>query len=309
VPCADAQRRSDPRAAHNDVSLNYHHAYHAGNFADVAKHVALVACLEALKRKPAPWFALDTHAGAGIYDLDGPEARKSGEAGQGILRLLGRAALDPERSAPLTGYLRALGADAGQPLHHYRGSAALIAGALRPGDRAALVELDPAAARATARQLKSLGRLNIESGDGYAALRARLPPAERRGLVLIDPPYERPDEVDVLLEALAQGWRRWQTGIFLVWYPIRSAQQRASVHRRFRALAIPKMLHADLAIHADDAGIGLAGSGLLIINPPYGLDEHLRTTYRAIHDVLANPDAGYVEVARLTAERDLRHER
>ena len=279
--------------------MNYRHIYHAGNFADVAKHVGLIYCLDAMKRKDTAFFVLDTHAGRGYYDLHGAEAQKSGEAERGVQRLLSSAAA----GEPLAAYFAALGARPGARLARYPGSPALVATALRPQDRAVCNELLPAEARAAERELYSSGRLRIEVGDGYAALRSHLPPAERRGLVLIDPPYESPDELASLSAALADAHRRWPTGTFLAWYPIVSAVQRRRVHARFAALRLAKMLLADLAVHPDDASVGLAGSGLLLVNPPYGADDFLREAYLAIHASLAEPGRGYVEVARLTAER------
>jgi 23S rRNA (adenine2030-N6)-methyltransferase len=284
--------------------MNYKHIYHAGNFADIAKHVALVFCLDALKRKEPGFFALDTHAGRGSYDLHSPEAKKSREAEQGILRLL-EALPDEKLFAP---YYAAIRARRGRPLARYHGSPAQIAGALRSQDRAVLVELMPAEARAAARYLESEGRLRTEVGDGYAALRSFLPPPERRGLVLIDPPYESAEELKTLLKAFDDAYRRWPTGIYLIWYPILDSRQRNSVHTRFEALRIPKMLVADLAVRPDDAGVGLAGSGLIIVNPPYGADEFLTAAYAVIHRALAaagdaRAGSGYVEVARLTPER------
>jgi len=279
--------------------MNYRHLYHAGNFADIAKHVGLLYCIEALKRKDSPFFALDSHAGRGFYDLQAPEAQKSGEAERGIQRLVATAIDSPS----LAGYFDALGARRGKRLARYPGSPALISAALRPQDRALFVELMPAEARAAEREVSSAGRVRTEIGDGYAALKAFLPPDERRGLVLIDPPYESLDELKTMLQAFGEAYRRWPSGTYLLWYPIRSATQRSMVHARFEALRIPKMLIADLAVHPDDAGVGLAGSGLLIVNPPYGTDEHLREAYSAIHRALAASGAGYVEVDRLTPER------
>jgi 23S rRNA (adenine2030-N6)-methyltransferase len=283
----------------HNAAMNYRHIYHAGNVADVAKHVGLLYCLEAMKRKDAAFFVLDTHAGRGYYDLHGAEAQKSGEAERGIQRLLacGRA------REPLAGYFQALGVRPGGRVARYPGSPALIAAALRPQDRAVCNEFVAAEARAAERELFSSGRLRFEVGDGYAALRSHLPPPERRGLVLIDPPYESAEELSVLAAALADAHRRWPTGTFLAWYPIVSAVQRRRVHARFAALRIAKMLLADLAVHPDDAAVGLAGSGLLLVNPPYGADEFLREAYLAIHAGLADAGRGYVEVARLTAER------
>jgi 23S rRNA (adenine2030-N6)-methyltransferase len=279
--------------------MNYKHIYHAGNFADVAKHVALMYCLGALQRKDAACFVLDSHAGRGYYDLQAPEAHKSGEAMRGVQRLIETSIGE----ALLADYFAAIRARRGKRLARYPGSPALIAGGLRPQDRALFVELMPAEARAAVREIESLGRTRTEIGDGYAALKAFLPPEERRGLVLIDPPYESLDELKLMLQAFKDAYIRWPSGIFLMWYPIRSAAQRSMVHARFEAMGVPKMLFADLAIHPDDAGVGLAGSGLMIVNPPYGADEFLSGAYAAIHRGIATPGAGYVEVARLTPER------
>jgi 23S rRNA (adenine2030-N6)-methyltransferase len=281
--------------------VNYRHIYHAGNFADVAKHVALLFCLQALQRKESAFFALDTHAGRGLYDLQSAESVKSGEAERGVQQLI----VQQLGAAPLKTYFEALHARQGKRLSRYPGSPALISRALRPQDRAVLVETLPAEARAMQRELDSLGysgRLEAKIGDGYAALKALLPPVERRGLVLIDPPYESMEELKLMLQAFAEAYDRWPTGTYLLWYPIRSAAQRSLVHARFEALHIAKMLCADLAVYPDDAGVGLAGSGLLIVNPPYGADEYLQESYRAIHQGLAVAGGGYVEVQRLTPE-------
>jgi 23S rRNA (adenine2030-N6)-methyltransferase len=279
--------------------MNYKHIYHAGNFADVAKHVGLLYCLDALKRKDAAFFALDSHAGRGHYELQAAEAQKSGEAERGIQRLISTSM----GAESLAGYFEAIRARRGKRLNSYPGSPGLIAGALRAQDRALFVELMPAEARAAEREITSLGRLRTQIDDGYAALKAFLPPEERRGLVLIDPPYESLDELKAMLQAFADAYRRWPTGIYLMWYPIRSATQRTLVHARFESSNVPKMLFADLAIHPDDAGLGLAGSGLIIVNPPYGTDRYLLDAYKVIHGSIAAPGAGYVEVARLTPER------
>lgn len=279
--------------------MNYKHIYHAGNFADVAKHVGLMYCLGALQRKDSAIFVLDSHAGRGFYDMQAPEVQKSGEAERGIQRLI-ETSID---ETLLADYFASIRARRGKRLPRYPGSPALIAGALRLQDRALFVELMPAEARATEREIESVGRVRTEIGDGYAALKAFLPPDERRGLVLIDPPYESLDELKLMLQAFSEAYRRWPQGTYLMWYPIRSAGQRGMVHSRFEALRIPKMLFADLAIHPDDAGIGLAGSGLMIVNPPYGADDHLQEAYAAIHKGIASPGAGYVEVGRLTPER------
>jgi 23S rRNA (adenine2030-N6)-methyltransferase len=281
------------------AAMNYRHIYHAGNFADIAKHVGLLYCLGALRRKEAAFFAMDTHAGRGFYDMQAAEVQKSGEAERGIQRLIDKGLA----IAVLAEYFGAIRGRRGKRLARYPGSPALIADSLRPQDRALFVELLPAEARATEREIESLGRVRTEIGDGYAALKAFLPPDERRGLVLIDPPYESIDELKTMLQAFGEAYQRWPNGIYLLWYPIRSATQRRMVHARVEALRIPKILSADLAIHPDDAGVGLAGSGLMIVNPPYGADAYLQQAYSAIHAAIAEPGAGYIEVSRLTPER------
>lgn len=283
---------------HNGA-MNYRHIYHAGNFADVSKHVALVYCLDALKRKEAGFFVLDTHSGRGYYDLKSAEAQKSGEAERGVQRLLRATQAQPA----LASYIVAVGGRPGARLTRYPGSPALIAAALRPQDRAVCTEVVPAEARFAERDISSAGRVRVEIGDGYAAMRAYLPPTERRGLVLVDPPYESADELSLITAALADAHRRWPTGTYLVWYPIVSAAQRRRVHAHLASLRIPKMLLAELTVHPDDASVGLAGSGLLLVNPPYGADDFLRSAYLAIHAVMAEANRGYVEVARLTPER------
>src|SRR6202521_2211442 len=257
------------------AAMNYKHIYHAGNFADVAKHVGLMYCLGALQRKDAAFFVLDSHSGRGYYDLQAPEAHKSGEAERGIQRLIETSM----GATQLADYFATIRARRGKRLARYPGSPALIASGLRPQDRALLGELMPAEARAAEREIESLGRVRTEIGDGYAALKAFLPPDERRGLVLIDPPYESLDELKSMLQAFDDAYRRWPSGIFLMWYPIRSAPQRSMVPARFDALRIPKMLFADLAVHPDDAGVGLAGCGLMTAKPPSGADDFCRHLY------------------------------
>jgi len=293
--------------------MNYRHIFHAGNFADVVKHVTLLACLTALKRKDTPFMVLDTHAGRGSYDLHSAESRRSKEAEAGVLALIrGTAGGAPATSATgaspagieepaLAEYFTAIGASKGMRLARYPGSPALIAAALRRGDRAVFIEQVASEARALEREITSAGKVQTRQDDGYEALKALLPPPERRGLVLIDPPYEDADEMKTVVTALQTAVRRWPTGVFLLWYPIISAAARRSMHARAAALRIPKTLSADLAVRADDAGVGLAGSGMLLINAPFGVEAQLRERYDAIHRHLAGA-GGYVDIEMLTPE-------
>jgi 23S rRNA (adenine2030-N6)-methyltransferase len=252
--------------------MKYRHSYHAGNFADVHKHVTLLALIAALTRKDKGLLFLDTHAGRGAYDLSGGGA----EAAAGIGRLLASAVTAPE----LRGYLEliaALRAALKRP-HLYPGSPLLAAAALRGQDRAGFIELQGAEAHALKEALAELagaGRelprsVRVERGDGFAALRAWLPPAERRGLVLIDPPYEETrEDFSALTQALAAALARFATGVYMAWYPIKDERSLAPWHTACaRELPAP-LLVSEIWLYPRDSRVGLNGSGLLIANPPY----------------------------------------
>lgn len=253
--------------------MNYRHAFHAGNHADVLKHIVLLGLLEALKRKPTPFFVLDTHAGRGQYLLQGEQADKTGEARGGIFRLMVLQGLPGLAQR----YLKRVQAD--NPvgaLINYPGSPLLIAQAMRDQDRLAACELQPEEARALAALFKGDSRIKVHASDGYAAIKALLPPKERRGLVLIDPPFETQEaEFEAILAALADALIRWPTGIYAVWYPIK---QRKTLNRFFRkAATLPckSSWIAELLVRADDSPLRLNGSGMLVVNPPYRLDIEL----------------------------------
>jgi len=278
--------------------MNYRHIYHAGNFADVAKHVGLLYCLQALKRKDAGFFALDSHAGRGYYDLQAPEAQKSGEAERGVSRLI-VAALGNKF---LADYFTAIHARRGKRLPRYPGSPALIAQELRPQDRALFVELMPAEARAAEREIESHGRVRTEIDDGYAALKAFLPPDERRGLVLIDPPFEAPREFDRLAEHLARVHRKWATGIYLLWYPIKDLAETERFARQVADLGVPKILRAEVRIAAR-SDKSLIGSGLLLVNPPWRLETELQSLLPALAAVLGRDREAAARVDWLAPEK------
>ena len=204
--------------------MNYRHAFHAGNHADVLKHVVLLALLEALERKATPYFVLDTHAGRGRYLLQSEQASKTGEAQTGIFRLFVLHGLP----ALLQRYLKRIQAD--NPvgaLIAYPGSPLITAQFLRADDRLVACELQPEEAHALTTLFDHDRRVTVRQSDGYAAIKAMLPPKERRGLVLIDPPYEAQDEeFAVILAALKEGLARWPTGIYAIWYPIKQRRTR-----------------------------------------------------------------------------------
>ncbi len=258
---------------HNGA-MNYDHAFHAGNHADVLKHLVLLALIDALARKPAPFFVLDTHAGRGDYALDSSAAQATGEAALGVRRLHDWSLAQPLLAPALARYLKAV--RPALEARRYPGSPLLAADTLRENDRLACCELQPEAAQ----QLRSLfardPRVGIHQRDGYAALKALLPPKEKRGLVLIDPPYEAQlAEFDQVIDALKEGLARWPQGIFALWYPIKQRRALAPFFRRAAALPARSALVAELMRHADDSPLRLNGSGMLVLNPPWKLDESL----------------------------------
>ena len=250
--------------------MNYRHAFHAGNHADVLKHVVLLGVLEALERKQAPFFVLDTHAGRGQYLLQGEQSDRTGEARGGIFRLFVLRGLPPL----VQHYLRRVQAD--NPvgaLVNYPGSPLLAAQAMRAQDRLVACELQPDEARALGHLFERDGRVQVLARDGYGAVKALLPPKERRGVVLIDPPYEaQDDEFPRILESLRDGLERWPTGIFAVWYPIKRRRSLLPFLRKAAALPVKSSLVAEVLVRPDDSPLRLNGSGMLVLNPPWKLD-------------------------------------
>jgi 23S rRNA (adenine2030-N6)-methyltransferase len=255
--------------------MNYRHGYHAGNFADVLKHTALCELLRLLTAKDKKLFVLDTHAGAGGYDLGGSLARRTGEAETGIVHLAaapraGMPAAVTRYFAAVAAYDRKFGPAGGKPTR-YPGSPRLVRAALRPGDRFVACELHPEEALALKREFAGDRAVDVRQSDGYKALKALLPPVERRGLVLIDPPFEATDEYERLLRALRQGVRRFATGCYAVWYPIKDETAAAFV----RDLAAFKPLVLELRLDGIAPG-KLAACGLAVINPPWRFEEAMR---------------------------------
>jgi 23S rRNA (adenine2030-N6)-methyltransferase len=280
--------------------VNYRHAYHAGNFADVLKHLALVALLDHLGRKEAPYFFLDTHAGRGNYLLSAVETQRGGEYRDGILRLLDA----PQPPAPVARYLdviRALGWEDGQ-LVCYPGSPRIALDCMRGDERAAFCELEPHEAAALRSELHGDHRAAVHERDGYEGLGALLPPRERRGLVLVDPPYEAADEFERVRAALANALQRWPAGIFAVWYPVRHGDPAGRFLERMQATGVRRQLIAELCTQRDDTPGGLNGAGLLILNPPWQLDQLLALALSWLHGRLAPPGRGRWRVSWLVPE-------
>lgn len=263
--------------------LSYRHAFHAGNFADVLKHVVLVAALGAMTRKPKPVFYLETHAGAGRYPLT---PGGGGEADEGIARLLTvssapaavRAYLDAVRASNPRGQLR-----------RYPGSPLLARALLRADDRAQLHELHPRDHGALAALFKTDRQTQVHASDGLAALKSALPPRERRGLILIDPPYERAEEYRAVPAALTEGLRRFATGVYLLWYPRLSPDSAAPMLKTLTATLSRPTLRLELALGPPGDRPGMDGCGMLVVNPPYGLAEALQEALPWLAEVLGRP--------------------
>jgi 23S rRNA (adenine2030-N6)-methyltransferase len=272
--------------------MNYRHGFHAGNFADVVKHATLSRIIFHLLAKPAPFRVIDTHAGAGLYDLAGPQAARTGEWRDGIARLL-HADLTPAVRELLAPYLDAV-ASFNPPgeLKAYPGSPMLVRAWLRRNDRLIACELEPTAAAALAENLTG-PRAKALTMDGWTALSAFVPPKERRGLVLIDPPFEAADEFARLPAALAEAHRKWPIGIYLLWYPIKDREGPDLLGKRLARLGIAKILRAEMTVGTAGDADRLTGSGLIAVNPPWTLEGELKTLLPALAACLAQGQGGY----------------
>lgn len=273
--------------------MNYRHAFHAGNFADVFKHVLLSRIILALGRKPTPFRYIDTHSGIGWYDLGSDEARRGGEWKDGIGRLLAAEATGAV-AALLQPYLDAVGPrDAeGRPLD-YPGSPAVAQHLARAGDRLILCERHPVDVETLREAVKGDRRAKVVAIDGYMGLNAYVPPPERRGLVLIDPPFEERGEFDTMTAALEKAYRKWPTGLYALWYPIKD---RAAVVRFGDALAgstMKKVAQVELIVDAAALAQGtLAGCGMVLVNPPFSLEEEAATILPFLAQVLGRQEPG-----------------
>ena len=277
--------------------MNYRHAFHAGGFADVIKHIVLVRILIYLQDKPAPFRIIETHAGAGVYDLGGDEARRGGEWLTGIARLM--QARFSETTLPLVApYLdivRAFNPQAA--LEAYPGSPLIARALLRPQDRLTACEVEPKARKRLIDALRRDTQARVVGLDGWTALPAFVPPNERRGLVLIDPPYEQKDEFERMAKGFAQAFAKWPTGSYMLWYPVKSRRATDSLARHVAevagAVAPPgKCLRLEFSAAPQIAEAGLTSAGLLIVNPPWTLAGELRAILPELEKPLGQGGAG-----------------
>lgn len=284
--------------------MNYRHIYHAGNFADVLKHSVFALILEHLKLKDAPFRVIDTHAGTGLYDLASEEAQKTGEWRDGIGRIL---AAEPPAGIDdlLTPYLDVVRAenDGGKTVVRYPGSPLIARRLMRRGDSLVVDEAHPEDAARLAALFAKDRQTKVLALDGWTALKALLPPKERRGLVLIDPPFEEPGEFKRLLHGLVGAHRRFATGTVMLWYPVKDVRTAQTFLRDVAALGIPKVLSAELFVDTPHADGGLVGTGLVILNPPFTLEAKLKGLLPYLVATMARGKGAESRLAWLAGER------
>jgi 23S rRNA (adenine2030-N6)-methyltransferase len=268
--------------------MNYRHAFHAGNFADCVKHALLIALLRALLRKPAPMFVLDTHAGAGHYDLESGPAARTREAADGIARLLDHT------PAPLEDYVTIV-----RGLGLYPGSPELVRAVLRPDDRLACCELHPEEYAALRGRFRHDPQVAVHRRDGWEALKALLPPEQKRGLILVDPPYEDPTEYLRLADGLKLANTRFANAVIAAWYP---AKRRASVRAFMDRLSLRDVIVAEFLLREPLDPTRLNGCGLVIVKPPYRFEEDARPIMDALLSRIGNREPG--ELATITRLAD-----
>lgn len=282
--------------------MNYRHAFHAGNFGDVLKHAILVCVLDLLQEKETPLALYDAQAGTGVYDLASGEASRTGEFRQGAAQVL----TSPQPPAALHGYLALLrkfnSLKADGAMVRYPGSPEIFRLLRRPQDRIALNELHPRDFDTLRRRYGNENAISLTRLDAYKFLAAHLPPKERRGLILLDPAYEQPDEFQRLYEGFIKAYRRFATGCYLLWYPIKFGNSVETFHMALAASGVRKIFIADLIVRPAHPDGGLSGAGLAIVNPPWRLDERIREMLPWLARVLGQGAAGRFESRWLVAE-------
>ena len=258
--------------------MNYRHVFHAGNFADCVKHALLIPLLRAMQRKEKPFLALDTHAGIGSYDLTSGPAEKTGEWRQGIARVLDAA------PAELADYIMLV-----ERLGLYPGSPAIISALLRPHDRLIACELHPEDAAILREQFAGTLGMAVHERDGYEAMRAFLPPPEKRALILIDPPFERPDEFTTLTKTLVSAYEKFKSGIYVAWYPIKHRAPARDFMESLKLTKIRDVINVEFLLRPAQDPTRLNGCGLLVINPPFGFAEDAVPILNSLEAIFGEP--------------------
>jgi 23S rRNA (adenine2030-N6)-methyltransferase len=270
--------------------MNYRHIYHAGNFADVFKHVLLTALIESLLRKNKPFCYLDTHAGIGHYDLEKKNAQKTREFENGIFKLL----QEDRASLPklITRYLQLVSAgNGGEDVRYYPGSPALVRQLLRPDDRMILTELHAVDIVSLKQLFLRDKQVAVHHLDGYQALKAFLPPKESRGLVLIDPPFEETGEFDQIMRQLQKAVDRWPVGTYAIWYPIKNTTEVNHFYKDLKKSGIREILCCEIHL-PHFASKGLGACGMVVVHPPWQWKEEIESVLPVLCDILSKPDVG-----------------
>ena len=272
--------------------MNYRHAFHAGGFSDVMKHIILSRLVEYLKLKPAAFRVIDTHAGLGRYSLTSDEAKRSPEWQDGIDKLL-KATLPEKAAALIQPYLEVVEAEnPNGTLARYPGSPLIARRLFRPQDRLSALELHPKDARELGKLFTGDIQARVTALDGWLALNAYVPPKEKRGLVLVDPPFEEKGEFDRLVDGLQKAYKKWATGIYALWYPLKEPREINAFVADLKATGITKMLRAELNVAAPLAGT-LYGTGMIVVNPPFTLEAELNIILPALAKALADGRGGF----------------
>ncbi len=282
--------------------MNYRHAYHAGNFADVIKHAVLARLVEYLKRKDKAFRVIDTHAGIGLYDLGSEEAQKTGEWHDGIGRLV-EAKLPADAAELLGPYLDAVRAQNPEGgISAYPGSPLIVRHLLRKQDRLSAIELHPADASTLAALFEGDFQARVTELDGWLALGAHLPPKEKRGLVLVDPPFEKEGEFGRLVDGLKRAHRRWPGGMFALWYPIKDRRAVAEFRAALADAGIPKIMDIAFDIRPPSREPRLDGTGMIVVNPPYPLESELQILLPVLAEILGEDGGARWSIEWLAGE-------
>ncbi|MCW9732451.1 23S rRNA (adenine(2030)-N(6))-methyltransferase RlmJ [Avibacterium sp. 20-15] len=280
--------------------LSYRHSFHAGNFADVLKHIVQILIIESLQQKDKGFYYLDTHAGVGHYRLFGNEAEKTGEYKEGIARLWEQAEM-PEEVARYVALIKKLNYG-GKSLRYYAGSSLIAAHLLRPQDRALLTELHPADFPLLRNNFKQFDNVTTKRDNGFQQIKATLPPKERRGFILIDPPYELKEDYDLVVNAIEEGVKRFATGIYAIWYPVVLRQQTKRMIKGLENTGIRKILQIEMAVRPDSDQRGMTASGMIVINPPWQLEAQMKKILPYLTKTLVPEGTGSWSVKWITPE-------
>lgn len=279
--------------------LSYRHSFHAGNHADVLKHTVQSLIIEALKEKEKPFLYLDTHSGAGRYQLSSEHAEKTGEYLEGIARLWQRDDI-PDA---LTSYLDAVRAfNRNGQLRYYPGSPLIARLLLRAQDKLHLTELHPSDYPLLRQEFQKDERARVLRDDGYQQLKAQLPPDSRRGLILIDPPYEMKTDYQDVVKGIQEGYKRFATGVYALWYPVVLRQQTKRMIRDLQETGIRRILQIELAVRPDSDQRGMTASGMIVINPPWKLEQHMRELLPWLHQALVPSGTGHTHLEWIVPE-------